>query len=120
MRKKIEKNPEYVFQLSTVKMVIQEIEANTEDGEPFCQNVKVHYYSKEKQFIKNNCVEIVDTIINCYEKRHGNLFASESNPTVNVNSDQGDTMLFEICRVLNCNLWPSNEKESNNDDPNQA
>ena len=29
-------------------------------------------------------------------------------------------MLFEICQILNCNLWPSNEKENNNDDPNQA
>ena len=82
--------------------------------------MKVHYYSREKQFIKNNCAEIVGTIINCYEKRYGNLFASKSNRTVNVNSHQGDTILFEICQILNCNLWPSNEKESNNDDPNQA
>ena len=98
MRKKLEKNPEYVFQLPTLKMVIeQQTEANTEDGELLYQNVKVHYYSRENQFIKNNCVEIADTIINCYEKRYSNLFASESNLTVNVNSDQGETMLFEIC-----------------------
>ena len=58
--------------------------------------------------------------MNCYEKRYGNLFASQSNPTVNVNSDQGDTMLFEAFRIQNCNLWTSNEKESNNDDLNQA
>ena len=101
-------------------MVIEEIEANNEDGEPLYQNLKVHYYSREKQFIKNQYVEIVEAILNCYEKRYGILFATESNPTVNVNSDQGDTTLFEICRTLNCNLWPSNEKESNNDDPNQA
>ena len=25
-------------------------------------------------------------------------------------------MLFEICRIQNCNLWPSNEEDSNNDD----
>ena len=87
MRKKLEKNPEYIFQLPTLKIVIEEIEANTEDGELLYENVKAHYYSREKQFIKNNCVEIVDTIINCYEKRYGNLFASESNRTVNVNLD---------------------------------
>ena len=83
----MEKNPEYIFQLPTLKIVIEEIEANTEDGELLYENVKAHYYSREKQFIKNNCVEIVDTIINCYEKRYGNLFASESNRTVNVNLD---------------------------------
>ena len=97
LRKKLEKNPEYVFQLPTLKMVIEEIEANTEAEELLYQNVKVHYYFREKQFIKNNGVEIVNTIVNCYEKRYDNLFASKSNPTVNVNSDQGDTILFEIC-----------------------
>ena len=30
LRKKLEKNPEYVFQLPTLKMVIEEIEVNTE------------------------------------------------------------------------------------------
>ena len=94
-RKKFEKNPVYVFQLPTHKTMIEEIDANTEDGEPLYDNMKVHYYCREKQFIKNNCVQIVDTIINCYEKRYGNLFTRKSNPTVNVNSDEGDTMLFE-------------------------
>ena len=42
LRKKLEKNPEYVCQLPTLKMVIEEIEANTEDGEPLYQNLKVH------------------------------------------------------------------------------
>ena len=73
-------------------MVIEKIEANTKDGEPLYQNLKVHYYSRQKQFIKNHCA-----IIDCYDKRYGNLFASESNPAVNVNSDQGNTTLFEIC-----------------------
>ena len=97
LRKKLEKNPEHVFQLPTLKLVTEEIETNTEVEELLYQNVKVHYYFREKQFIKNNGVEIVNTIVNCYEKRYGNLFASKSNPTVNVNSDQGDTILFEIC-----------------------
>ena len=34
LRKKLEKNPEYVFELPTLKMVINEIESNTEDREP--------------------------------------------------------------------------------------
>ena len=40
LRKKLEKNPEHVFQLLTLKMVIEEIEANTEDGEPLNQTRK--------------------------------------------------------------------------------
>ena len=40
LRKKLEKNPQHVFQLLTLKMVIEEIEANTEDGEPLNQTRK--------------------------------------------------------------------------------
>ena len=61
-------------------MVTEETEANAEDGEPLYQNVKAHYYSREKfikQFIKNSCVEIVDNIINCYEKSFGNLLQAK-------------------------------------------
>ena len=120
LRKKLEKNPEYVFELPTLKMVIDEIESNTEDGEPIYQNQNVQYYSREKMFIKNHCVEIVDAIINCYEKRYGNLFESELNSTINANSDQGDAILFEVCRVLNCNLWAINQMEINDDDPSET
>ena len=119
LRKKLEKNPEYVFELSTLKMVIGEIESNNKDGELIDQNQKVQYYSREKMFIKNHCVEIVDAIINCYEKRYGNLFKSELNPTINANSDQGDAILFEVCRVLNYNLWAINQMEINDDDPSE-
>ena len=103
LRKKLEKNPEYVFQLPTLKMVIEEIEANTEDEESLYQNLKVHYYFKEKQFIKNHCVEIADAIINCYEKIYDNLFESGSNPTVNVNLDHEDT-IQEYSQALSY-LW---------------
>ena len=40
LRKKLEKDPEHVFQLLTPKMVIDEIEANTEDEEPLNQTRK--------------------------------------------------------------------------------
>ena len=35
LRKKLEKNPEYVFQLPTLMMVIEETEADTKDGSCF-------------------------------------------------------------------------------------
>ena len=78
LRNTLEKNPEYVFELPTLKMVINEIESNTEDREPIYQNQKVKYYSREKMFIKNHCAEIVDVIINCYEKRYGTFSKARS------------------------------------------
>ena len=40
LRKKLEKKPEYVFQLLTFKMVIEEIEANIEMGSRFIKTWK--------------------------------------------------------------------------------
>ena len=39
------------FQLPTLKLAVEEIESNEEDGEPVYQNQKVQFYSMEKRFI---------------------------------------------------------------------
>ena len=43
--KKLRKNPAYVFQLPTFKLVTEEIESNDDDGEPMYQNQKVQFCS---------------------------------------------------------------------------
>ena len=43
--KKLQKNPAYVFQLPTFKLVTEEIESNDDDGELMYQNQKVQFYS---------------------------------------------------------------------------
>ena len=61
--KKLRKNPAYVFQLPTVKLVTEEIESNDEDGEPMYQNQKAQFYSKEKRFIEYHIVQIVERVV---------------------------------------------------------
>ena len=61
---KLRKNLAYVFQLPTVKRVIEKIESNDEDGEPMYQNQKVQFYSREKRFIEGHIVQI--TVLKCY------------------------------------------------------
>ena len=61
--KKLQKNPAYVFQLPTVKLVTEEIESNDEDGEPMYQNQKVQFYSREKCFIEDHIVQIVERVV---------------------------------------------------------
>ena len=38
--------------------------------------------------------------------RYGSFYSNETEAAVNVNSDHGDHILFDVCRILNCNLWP--------------
>ena len=104
--KKLRRNPAFVFELPTLKLVIEAIESNEEDGEPLYQNQKVHYYAREKRFLENHSIEIVEAIIACFERRYGHLYCDTNDNDVNVNSDEGDRVLFDVCRILNCNVWP--------------
>ena len=45
---------------------------------------------------------------------NGNLYTSQTEAEVNVNSDHSDRILFDVCRILNCNIWP---KQTSNVEP---
>ena len=83
-------NHNLVFQLTTLKLVIDAIESNDEDGD----------------VLQNHVLEMIHTIISCFEKRQGSLSSHETEASVNVNSDHGDHIFFDECSILNCNLWP--------------
>ena len=105
--KKLRKNPAYVFQLPTVKLVTEEIESNDEDGEPLYQNQKAQFYSTEKRFIENHIVQIIERVVSCFEKCYGNLYSDLEETSINIPSDDSDRIIFDVCRILNCNVWPN-------------
>ena len=105
--KKLLKDPAYVFQLPAVKLVTEEIESNDEDGDPMYQNQKVEFYSREKRFIEDHIVQIVERVVSCFEKRYGNLYSNLEETSINIPSDDGDRIVFEVCRILNCKVWPN-------------
>ena len=98
--KKFRKNPAYVFELPTLKSVVEAIKSNEEDGEPLYQNQKVHYYAREKLYSENHSLEIMEAIIACFERRYGHLYCDINDNEVNVNSDEGDHVLFDVCHIL--------------------
>ena len=105
--KKLRKNPAYVFQLPTVKLVTKEIESKDKDGEPMYQNQKVQFYSREKCFIEDHIVQIVERVVSCFEKRYGNLYSNLEETSINIPSDDGDRIIFDVCHILNYNVWPN-------------
>ena len=42
-------------------------------------------------------------ITDCFEQRYGNLLGTDAN--VNINSDEGGRVLFDVVCHLNCNVW---------------
>ena len=100
--RKFEFDADKVLSFPTLKSLIKEIESN-DDGEPVYQELKLKYYSRDIQFLKNHGAEIIKSIHSCYAKRCGKLYSETT--TDNPISDD-DTVLFDVYRVLNTSLWP--------------
>ena len=100
--RKFEPNVDKILSLPTLKFVIKEIESN-ENGEPVYQGQKLKYYSREIQFLKNHGEEIIKSILSCYAERYCNLYSETT--TDNPISD-GDTVVCDVCHVLNTTVWP--------------
>ena len=101
-----------MFQLPTLKAVINEIEGENggdEVVEPSYQGQRLKYYSRNKQYVADNCVYMLERIIKCYNDRYWFDNNAESNSTSN------DHLIFPICKIINAAAWP---KLPNNDDDN--
>ena len=116
--KKVKKDPAYIFQLPNLKLVVyaaaesQEDENGENPGAAMYQNQKILYYSREKRFLEDHAVQIIEKIVDCFKQRYGNLFDDDETYSVNVNSDEGDRVLFDVARLLNCNAWVTNSDDS--------
>ena len=69
------------------------------------QNQKVQFYSREKRFIEDYIVQIVERVVSCFEKRYDNLYSNLEETFIKIPSDDGDRIIFDVCRILNCNVW---------------
>ena len=65
------------------------------------QNQKVQFYSREKRFIEDHIVRIVERIVSCFEKFYSNL----EETSINIPSHDSHRIIFDVCRKLNCNVW---------------
>ena len=61
-------------------------------------------YSREKRYLEDHTPYKVQTVIDCFERRYGNLFGEEEKYEVNVNTDEVDQILYDVTCLLNCNV----------------
>ena len=71
------------------------------------QNQKVQFYSREEHFIEGHIVQIIEKVVSCLEKRYGNLYSNLEETSINLSPDDGDCIIFDLCCILNCNVWPN-------------
>ena len=45
--------------------------------------------------------------MSCFKKCYVNLYSNLEETSINIPSDDDDHIIFDICRILNCNVWPN-------------
>ena len=109
-------DPKKIFeQLSTIKKLLEQI-----DNKHFYQDTKVRGIGQEKKYLENIVVVVICNIVNCFEKQYSTLFCDTDEPSaenIRRESFEGDSMLSNICKVLNAKVWPDNELLVNEDAP---
>ena len=51
--------------------------------------------------------------MSCFEKRYGNLYSNFEETSINIFPDDVDRIIFDVCCILNCNVWPNVTDDSN-------
>ena len=82
----MEKNPPSILKLPVLKLIIDCVETN-KDGEPHYQDVKLKHFLHQKGYIVNQVVEIVNSIVECFDKHYGNTISEMSKAAVSVHVD---------------------------------
>ena len=73
--------------------------------------MKLRYF-REKGFIKNYAVEIVESDIACFKKWYTNLCPKSSYTAVNTHADEGNQILFDVSHVLSWNVRPNSSNNN--------
>ena len=97
MKKKLHKDPEFVFKLPTLASVPSEIREN--DGEKTYQNQKIDNFTQAKDYIQNHASVIVSKIMTCFDDYFANIY--KQNELHSDEPREGDKIILDVCMALN-------------------
>ena len=104
LKKKLDKDPEFVFKLSTLASVLSEIKEN--DREKTYQDQKLNNFTQAKDYIQNHASDTVSKMIICFDNYFANIY-EQNKLHSDEPSEEGDKIIFDVCMALNCCVWPS-------------
>ena len=100
--KKFAKSPESVFQLPTIKKVLERITQDG-DGDYVYQGIRLNYFERAKGAIANNVLEDVNAILTCIHKRFSIFTVTdddEAEGEVDKRVAANDKVLHDVCCVI--------------------
>ena len=91
--------------------MVEQIKKNeSEQGENEYQGQKVKHLNQQHTFLKNHVGKIVTKILSCIQERFATVYLEnikrEGNSSKFAMSAEGDTIIFDVCQVLNTATWP--------------
>ena len=85
-------------------------EDENESGHPVYQGEKIKCYTCKKEYLVDNAAHIIKSIVEQIEEQYSNIYKEDYMRTVEnfkyVLSDEGDSLLFDICHITNSSCWP--------------
>ena len=106
LRKKMENDPEFALTLPTLASVISEVKKDN-DTESWYQDQMLKDFNQAKGYTQSHAVEIVNKIIACFDERFLSVHEENDTDGVSVTAEEGDKIIFDVCQILNCSVWPT-------------
>ena len=104
MKKRLDKDPEFVLKLLTLASVLLEIKVN--DGEKTYQDQELNNFTQAKDYIQNHASDIVSKIITCFDDYFANIY-KQNELHSDKPSEEGDKIIFDVYMALSCCVWPN-------------
>ena len=107
LRKKMESDPEFVFTLPTLASVISEVKKDNDTESWLYQDQTLKHFNQAKEYTQSHAVEIVNKIIACFDERFLSVHDENDTGVVSVTAEEGEKIIFDVCQILNCSVWPT-------------
>jgi hypothetical protein len=103
----MENDPDFVFTLPTLSSVISEVKKEDDTESWSYQDQTLKHFKQAKVYIQSHAVEIVNKIISCFDQRFLSVHEENEAGGVSVTAEEGDKIIFDVCQILNCSVWPT-------------
>ena len=72
-----------------------------------CTKTRKYSFTLEKNDLQKIILYRLFKELSCFEKHYGNLYSNLKETSMNIPSDDGGHIIFDVCHILICNIWPN-------------
>ena len=87
--------------------VISEVKKDNDTESWLYQDQMLKHFNQAKGYTQSHAVEIFNNIIACFDACFLSVHEENNTGGVSVNTEEGDKIIFDVCQILNCSVWPT-------------